>query len=239
MPVAILIITMPTETDPSSNGGLAAEHLVWFSPAFPVGSFAFSHGLEWAISSGEVATADGLRLWLGDLVQSGSLGNDAVLIAATQRAATAGAGPDIIAANELALALASSAERRLETVSQGNAFRAIVATAWGGDFTAVAGSDVAYPIAVGVAAAGRGFGITPTVAAYLQSAIGNLVSIAVRLGRVTQPEGQHVIASLLPLVGLVAERAAIATLDDLGGAVFAADIAAIRHETLDGRLFRS
>lgn len=239
MPAAIAITTMTAESPAAAPTGLQPEHLAWFSPTFPIGSFAFSHGLEWAIEAGEVATADDLRHWLRDLVTDGGFGNDALLISVSQRAALAATGGDITAVNELALALAGSAGRRLETVSQGNAFRAMIVAAWGGDFAALPTGDIAYPVAVGIATAGRGLGVEPSIASYLHSAVGALVSIAVRLGTVTQPQGQLIIAALLPVVGGVAVQAAGATLDDLGAAVFRADLAAIRHETLDGRLFRT
>ena len=44
----------------------------WLSPAFPVGSFAYSHGLESAIDAGDIADAASLRHWLLDLFEHGS-----------------------------------------------------------------------------------------------------------------------------------------------------------------------
>ena len=56
--------------------------LAFMSPAFPVGGFAYSHGLEWAIDDGVVTSADEVRGWIESLLVHGSGWNDAVLFAA-------------------------------------------------------------------------------------------------------------------------------------------------------------
>ncbi len=52
-------------------------------------------------------------------------------------------------------------------------------------------------------------------------------------------DGQHVVSALELVVAATAQRALAATLDDLGGAVFRADLASALHETQYTRLFRS
>ena len=54
-----------------------------------------------------------------------------------------------------------------------------------------------------------------------------------------QTDGQRAIAALLPRTQKLAREAQHATLDDVGGAAFRSDIAALRHETQYTRLFRS
>ena len=61
--------------------------LVWLSPAFPVGAFAYSHGLEWAHEAGDVTDAASLQEWLADLLAFGSARNDCVLFAEAFNAA--------------------------------------------------------------------------------------------------------------------------------------------------------
>jgi len=63
--------------------------LTFLSPAFPVGAFSYSHGLEWRIDCGAIRGAEALRVWLVDLLEVGSAWNDAVLFAETHRAAGA------------------------------------------------------------------------------------------------------------------------------------------------------
>jgi urease accessory protein len=215
--------------------------LVWLSPSFPVGAFAYSHGLEWAFEAGDVVDAPGLREWLEDLLRHGGGRNDAILLAASHRAARE---PHRLAElAELGVALSPSMERRLETVTQGNAFMLAIGKSWPCDaVTAFAGAhddDVPYPVAVGIAAAGHGIACEITLQSYLTGFVANLVSAAIRLGIVGQTEGQGVIAALLPVVTALASESADATLDDLGGCVFRSDLGSILHETQYSRLFRS
>ena len=97
--------------------------LAWMSPTFPIGGFAYSHGLEWAIEDRQVTDAASLREWIGDVLARGSGWNDAVLFARCW-------DQDADVLNELALALAGSRERYLETTSLGNAFM-LAAKTWG------------------------------------------------------------------------------------------------------------
>ena len=61
--------------------------LTFTSPAFPVGSFAYSHGLEWVVEAGAVCDEESLRHWLTDLTRHGSAGSDTILVALAWRAA--------------------------------------------------------------------------------------------------------------------------------------------------------
>lgn len=216
--------------------------MVWLSPSFPVGAFAYSHGLEWAFEAGDLSDAATLRDWLEALVSHGSLRNDLILFACAHRAAQAeGAGLAEIA--ELALALANSSERRLETVTQGNAFVAALRAAWPcvaiERLRALWPGDIAYPLAVGVASAGHGLPLRPSLEAYGLAFVANLVSASVRLGVIGQTDGQRITAGLVPALHEAAGAAEAATLDDIGGCCFRSDIAAVRHETQYSRLFRS
>jgi len=207
----------------------------WLSPAFPVGAFSYSHGLETAIVDGPVTTPDALAAWISGLVEFGSGWTDAVLFAAAWRAAGDAAVPDTALGEvaELAEALCPSLERRRETLSQGEAFL-IAAGAWGEPPLTGA---VAYPVAVGAVCGVAGVPLKPALAAWLHAFAANLVSVAVRLVPLGQTQGVAVTAGLAPLLLATAERAAASSLDDLGAASLVSDIAAMRHETLSTRIF--
>lgn len=232
---------------PAPAGECRSRHalplFVWLSPAFPVGSFAYSHGLEWAAAAGDVRDASTLEHWLADLLAHGGARNDAILLAAAWRAVRADDGAALAEINELALAVSGSRERRLEISAQGNAFLAAIKAAWSREeidrLARELVGDVAYSVAVALAAAAHGFALRATLQAYLVGFVTNLVSAAVRLGVIGQSDGQRVIAALLPGVRDVAHAAEQSTLDDLGGAAFRSDLAALRHETQYTRLFRS
>ena len=204
----------------------------WLSPAFPVGAFTYSHGLETAVADGVVRDRCSAEAWIGGVLCHGAGRNDAILLAEAARRVRAGeALADLV---ELGLALSPSSERRLETEAQGKAFAETIAAVWGGD-----ARPAPYPIAVGRAGAGLEVPLDRIAALYLNAFVGNLVSAAQRLVPLGQVEGQVILAALHPLCDEVARQAAAASLDDLGGLALNADIASMRHETQTVRLFRS
>lgn len=240
--------TIPTPAMPMATGTSMAEtaHLplmAWLSPAFPVGAFAYSHGLEWAVETGAISGAASLAAWIDDLLGQGSGRSDAVVLAAAWRAITEQDSAALAEVAELAVALQPSGERHLEATQQGGAFVAAARAAWptpAFDTLAAAwNGPVAYPVAVGVASAGHGIALQPTLEAFLLAFVANLVSAAVRLGAIGQTDGQRVTAGAVPAVRAAAAFAAGSSIEDVGGAAFRSDIASLRHETQYTRLFRS
>ncbi len=231
------------EVSSRSHSEIDARLLVWLSPAFPVGAFAFSHGLELAADRGWVRDRAGVEAWLGDLVEKGALRNDLILLARAWRAEKTADAAALRDVNALALALQPSAERRLETVTQGNAFMSTIAAAWPCDrqaeMQAAVDGDVAYPVAVGVVAAAHGCDLSGVLLAYALAFVSNLTSAAIRLSLIGQTDGQRVIAALMPSLERQAAFAATATLDDVGSATLRSDLASLAHETQYSRLFRS
>ena len=235
--------TSPEPLNPALQSFAELPLLLWLSPAFPVGSFAYSHGLEWAVEAGDIADAASLGAWLNDLLHFGAPRADAILFACAFRAARSSGWTDLHEINALATALAGSSERRLETCAQGAAFVAAMRAAWAcpalAHLPAAGGDSIPYPIAVGAAAAGHGLDLGLSLQAFVLSLFANFVSAAVRLGAIGQTDGQKTLAAILPEVRRLAAAAATAGLGDLGGCAFRSDIAAMRHETQYSRLFRS
>jgi urease accessory protein len=201
----------------------------WLSPAFPVGGFAYSHGLEWAISEGQVTDAATLQDWLSDILTHGSGRTDAVLLT---RAMDLDADLPLVAAT--ARALAASKERWTETHDQGRAFTEAVNALTGNDFL-----PAALPVAVGRAA--RALTLPPerVAALYLHAFASNLASAAVRFVPLGQTDGQRTLAALHPLIERTAVEAAATPLDAIASSVPGADLAAMHHETQDVRIFRT
>jgi urease accessory protein len=217
--------------------------MAWLSPSFPVGAFSYSSGLEWAVETGDIKDAPSLRRWLSVVIGEGGVFCDAVLFANAHRASAATDDALLRATAELAVASAPSKERHLETTSQGRAFVEAVRAAWScatlDRFTAEWDGPIAYPVAVAVTAAGHAVPLAPALHAFLHAAAANLISAGVRLIPLGQTDGQRVLAALEPAIAAAAERAIATALDDIGGAAFRADLAAMRHETQYTRLFRS
>lgn len=208
------------------------DHLLtltqWLSPAYPVGAFAWSHGLERAVARGDVTDASTLADWLRAVLEHGAGRSDAILLCAAHRA------EDVTDIADLAAALAPSRERRLETLQQGAAFAATTREVWGLDLP-----DMAYPVAVGRAAGLMGLPVVPTAQVWLQCFASNLVQAAQRLMPLGQTAAQRVLAGLAPVCAGQGEMAANATLDDIGSATFAVDVASMQHESQYSRIFRS
>ncbi len=230
---------MAEDAEPDGEGegadGLAAlaRLLVWTSPAFPIGAFAYSHGLEAAVAQSQVRDGDGLFAWIETLLLHGSGWNDLVFLRQAHRLRGPEAGADWADLAALARASAGSAERRRETLDLGQAF-AEAAAPWGADAEL---HGLAYPLAFGALAAREGVPLRPLLLAFAHGFAANLVSVAVRLVPLGQREGVRVLKRLEPVLETAARRAAGSTLDDLGSAAILSDIAALRHETLQPRLF--
>ncbi len=228
------VITTPMTEQANTQGLLRL--VTWMSPAFPVGAFSYSGGLEQAVHDGLVSNAAALAGWLEALIRHGASWNDAVLLAESYRAYDDAVRLQQV--RELAEALAGSRERHQETVLQGNAFLTAAAH-WPHPVLEMLDGMVAYPVAVGAVAGAHRTGLEPALAAYLHASASNLVSVAIRCGVMGQTQGVGVLAGLEPIIAETAARAAESTLDDLGSATIIADITALRHETLHSRLFRS
>ena len=214
--------------------------MAWLSPSFPVGAFSYSSGIEWAVEAGDVSDADTLRDWLTVMLADGAGFGDGVLLAHAYRAVHASADPRAIA--ELAVALVPTRERFLETTAQGGAFLDATRASWpcaALERLAQCGCAIAYPVAVGVAAAGHDIPLGQALQAYLQALVSNWTSAGIRLVPLGQTDGQRILAALEGAVATTAERALAASLDDLGSSAFRADLASARHETQYTRLFRS
>jgi len=220
-------MTMPTDAR-------LLRLLTWLSPAFPVGAFGYSHGLETAIREGAVTDARSLTGWIAALLEHGSGWTDAVLARAAWTAVTAEDHAALDEIAELGEAMAPSLERRRETMAQGEAFLTAVA-AWHPPPIIRA----PYCVAVGAAAGAAGIPLQPALTAWLHAFAANLTSVAVRAVPLGQSDAVAVIASLEAVILRTAARAAASTLDDLGSGAILSDIAAMRHETLEGRLFIS
>ena len=223
------------------NSAALCRLVTWLSPAYPVGAFSYSHGLEWLVEQGSLKDRKALTAWIADVLLLGSGRSDAILFAQAYHAVHAHNWSALNAISELAAALAPSAERFLETTAQGNAFAAVTRAAWGAaTLDRLAEQEViAYPVAVAAAAADHGIPLAPALTAYIHAFAANLVSAGVRLIPLGHTDGQHCIAALEPVVERCVETGLAGTLDDIGSAAVVTDIAAMNHETQYTRLFRS
>ena len=217
--------------------------MTWLSPAFPVGAFSYSSGIEWAVEAGDVTDAVTLHDWLAAMLTDGAGFCDAVFLAHTHRAVTSHDDAPLRDIAELAAAFVPSRERQIETTTQGRAFIDIARAAWSceglDEIIAACGDKIVYPVAAGLVSAAHGIPLEPALHAFLHAVASNWISAGSRLIPLGQTDSQRVLARLEPDVAATATRAISASLDDLGSATFRADLASVRHETQYTRLFRS
>lgn len=200
----------------------------WLSPAFPTGAYAYSQGLEWAISAGAVTDATSAQAWVGDVLRHGTGWQDAVILAHALKS-----GADHAALADYARALAPSRERLAETVDQGKAFARGLAA------LGIRVDPAPLPVAMGQAAAGLALPPAQVIALYLHAFAANLVLVAVRFIPLGQSDGQRILSRLHLTIIDLADRAVGAKLADITTATVGADLAAMQHETMDVRIYRT
>jgi urease accessory protein len=218
--------------------------LAWLSPAYPVGAYTYSHGLEWAVEAGLVRDRPSLEAWLATILRHGGGWQDAVMLAHAYRAV---ANRDDLAWRELrglAQAWSPTAELALETRAQGEAFAAASLASWPDPEDRLPelladGPGLTYQIAVAAVAATHDVRLELILPAYLQAFAANLVSAAVRAVPLGQTDGQKALAALEPVIAEVAVAARACPFDELGTSALTVDLCSMRHETQYTRLFRS
>ncbi|WP_229600284.1 urease accessory protein UreF [Reyranella humidisoli] len=218
--------------------------LAWLSPAYPVGAFSYSHGVETAVEEGLIKDRASLVGWLDSVLRRGTGAVDGALFAAGWRAASAGDWPSFDAVAERAAAWRGTAEMALESRQQGGSFLSITRTAWPHQALDEAHrrleGELALPVAVALAAAVHGIALEQALTGYLHAFTANLISAALRAVPLGQTDGQVALAALESAVHDTAQAAvAVESLDDVGTATPLLDWCSLRHEIQYTRLFRS
>lgn len=216
------------------------------SPAFPVGSFSYSHGIEFANEAGLITEAESLRRWVRAAVMEGSGRIDAQLLLAANDAALAEDWSALLSTAERAACLRGTAETALESAAQGEAFLSTVRKVWGDPRCdrlarelASQNRSVVYPVAVGAVGAWLGIPADRLLPAYLHAFAANLISAGLRLIPLGQTDGQRILAALESDFLDASQVARARPFSDLGSATAIIDWASMRHETQYTRLFRS
>ncbi|UXN75469.1 hypothetical protein N8D56_12375 [Devosia sp. A8/3-2] len=142
--------------------------LTRLSPAFPVGAFARSAGLEAAIVKGVVIDRTTTQQWVGGILAHGGLRTDAILPAHAHRGSTDATILQDLA--DLCLALTPARERHDETTITGDAF-ASAAKARPSPVLEILPRPCPYPIAVGAIAASHGIELQAALTAYLTATV--------------------------------------------------------------------
>jgi urease accessory protein len=218
----------------------------WFSPAFPTGSYSYSHGIEWAVEAGQIHDRTSLVDWLDADLRYGSGRNEAIFFIEAWRSATDDDCDKLLEIAELAAVFRGTSEFALESSQQGAACLTTLRCVWPDplieSLSALLSELRIAPVlsvVLGVRAAKQAIATTLALPAFLQSYLANLVTAGVRLIPLGQTDGQLAIAGLEEAVLTASAQAEQTTMQDLGSAAFMVDLASASHETQYTRLFRS
>ena len=197
---------------------------VWFSSSFPIGSYAYSHGLEALIDDKKIKNNNDVKEFLDALLFYGTLRNDYIFIKSIYK------GDEI---NQLILASASSKERQIEMIDMGNSFRKIMKDSW--ELSLPENTSFIYCLAK----AGLHFNIKfdDLIKFYLQSFISNLINVCVKHIPMSQKDGQSLNVFFINQIQEFLSHSDKLTLKDIGTTFFIGDIFAIKHENLDSRIY--
>ena len=197
---------------------------VWFSSSFPIGSYAYSHGLEALIDDKKIKNKDDVKEFLDALLFYGTLRNDYIFMKSIYK------GDEI---NQLILASASSKERQIEMIDMGNSFRKIMKDSW--ELSLPENTSFIYCLAK----AGLHFDIKfdDLIKFYLQSFISNLINVCVKHIPMSQKDGQSLNVIYIDQIQEFLTHSDKLTIDDIGTTFFIGDIFAIKHENLDSRIY--
>ena len=197
---------------------------IWFSSSFPIGSFAYSHGLEAIIDDNKIKNKDDVREYLEALLFYGSLRNDYIFLKSVYM------GEEI---NDLILASASSKERHIEMIDMGNSFRKIMKDSWG----LVLEENTSFVYCISKAALHFNIKFDDLIKFYLQSYISNLINVCVKHIPMSQKDGQILNVNFIDQIQKFLDQSYQLTLKDIGTSFFIGDIFAIKHENLDSRIY--
>ena len=215
--------------------------MTWLSPSYPVGAYAFSHGIENAVERGFIGDRESALEWIRDLLRYGNGRADLVFLKEAWDAHDDRESLQSIARH--AIAFQASSELRTESIAQGRAFAEITRNAWQDPILdtaleAIADSP-AYPVVVGAAAASHGIDREATMLAFAHAFCANLVSATVRLVPLGQTDGQRITAALEPEVMAAVTDAGSLSRHTVSNATIYSDICSMNHENQYTRLFRS
>jgi urease accessory protein len=248
--ITTIIMTTDTDTAMTTTEAISPSAVyrlaVWLSPAFPVGAYTSSSGIEQAVERGLVTDADSLFDWVAAILRVGQGRIDADLFRDAYTALWDGDEAGLAAVAELADVIRGTAELALESAAQGEAFLTAVRAAW--PEPRLEGFAVqlarlrrkpAYAVAVGATAAAHGVPLDDALVAFLHAISANLVSAGLRLIPLGQTDGQRVTARLEPIAVAAAAAALRRERADIGAATPMVDWTSMQHETQYTRLFRS
>jgi urease accessory protein len=210
------------------------------SPTLPIGSYAYSRGLEYALDVGWIHDEPSALAWILGLLRHTGTKLDGPSMLRLYDAHRARDARAIERWNARLLASRESSELRLEDTQLGAAFARLLAglgieraQPW------VARADTCYANMFALACEHGGVPSESALLAYLWALSESQVSAAVRLLPLGQTAGQRLLSAIAEALPDCASAAISCSDDELGALAPGLAIASARHEIQYTRLFRS
>lgn len=223
-----------------------AAFLNWLSsPALPIGTFAFSQGLEYLLDSRLLPDAAALQRYLQDELDLQLAHWDLPILKRCYEAALQQDFERLSALNELLLSGRESGELYQEELLTGAALLRLLQ---GLDLQPAESSELKLgytaAFALAAAAAARGLGLAPAPASQVLTAcavglLQNKVTAACKIMPLGQTAGQRILFALLPEVHRAVQQALTLPDSELGSSTTLTQLGSFLHERQYSRLFRS
>jgi urease accessory protein len=212
------------------------------SPSLPIGAYAYSRGLEYAVEVAWVHDRDSAAAWVLGLLQHTAARLEAPIFLRLWAACSASVDSNTALEHWNAQLLASreSAELRLEDTQLGAAFaRLLTAQGVAEAQPWAARSDACYATLFALCCAAFEVPAEPALSAYLWALCESQVSAALRLVPLGQTAAQTILGRISAALPACVREAGLLSDDELGASAPGLAIASALHETQYTRLFRS
>lgn len=207
------------------------------SPTLPIGAYAYSQGLEYAVEAGWV-DGDTLRAWLADGLHLGVARLDLPILSRAHAASEARKNREIDAWNDLLLACRETSELLLEDQQIGAALWRLLGSLGTAGLPDLAQAP-GYAVAFAVACASWGIDRDAACAAFCFAWLENQVTAATKLVPLGQSAAQALLVELLEEVDEACAAADTVADAAIGLSCPGLALASCRHEHQHTRLFRS
>jgi urease accessory protein len=217
----------------------ALLRLMWMvSPALPIGGYAYSRGLEFAVSANWVVDASSAESWIVGVLENQLATLDGPVLARLHAAFSVDDALDAARWNTFLCAARETAETALEERQLGLGLARVLAES---DVpqAAVWRETGAYVTLFALACVHWGIAQKDALLAYLFAFAEAQVTTASKLVPLGQSAGQRILSALLARLEALAERALSITDAQLGAYTPGLTLASALHETQYARLFRS
>jgi urease accessory protein len=210
------------------------------SPALPIGAYAYSHGLEYAVSAGFVRDEMGTRDWILGIMEHAVSALDVPVLARLYRAWQTQDEGAVSYWNGFLNAARESAELQSEDSHLGRALARLLADQGISEARAWASNpSTCLATAFALAAVRWQIDLHDAASGYVFSWCENQVAAALKLVPLGQTAGQRILTGAIARIVAAVERGLDLEDDAIGLSAPGLAIVSILHETQYSRLFRS